>query len=266
MKVFMKTFFTVILIIAVSLQSCKKDNPGVAPELPAEASFTTDFSDFNDNSKLLFDGTSVNWKHAAGNVFVWNVIIYVGLAVPVASYAEAVKNHPAEYQGDNVWLWQYSFIDKQNNTYNAKLYGTLSADAVDWEMYISKEGSYTDFKWYTGKSLLDKSKVNWTLYESPTKQNELLSIEWNKTSDTTANIKYMNIKPGATENGGYIKYGNGGGEDYNAYYLIYNKGQDNLIEINWDQTNKNGRVKDQKKFGDTDWHCWNTVLEDITCN
>lgn len=263
-----KPILLVIILATISLQSCKKENQ-VAPELPPEASFITDFSNFYSNKQLL-DDTQVNWKHASGNVLVWNLIITEGLAVPIASYAEAVANHTPTYQSDNTWLWEYSF-PKDKPTHTAKLFGTVGENSIYWEMFISKEGAFTNFKWYTGTSMLDNSKVTWTLYNNPPSATnetpyELLSIEYNKTNGDTGNIKYMNIVPGGAENGGYIKYGNDRDSDLNAYYHIYNKGQDNLIEIEWNQANKNGRVKDEIKFKDTEWHCWDVNLEDVDCD
>ena len=250
------------LFLLISLQSCNKDL-GTAPELPPESSFVTDFSDFDD-SKILLDTTYVNWGHSAWNVAVWNAIITKGLAVPVASYVEALKNHEAVYQSDNTWLWEYSFTVGASS-YIAKLFGTIKENTVDWEMFITKTGVYEDFLWYSGTSFLDGSSVNWVLYNKPGDPTELLSIEWNRTTENTGNIKYMNIVPGGPENGGYIKYGNDSDTDLNAYYLIYNKGADNLTEIEWSQTNKNGRVKDENKFGNTEWHCWDENLIDIDC-
>ncbi len=274
----MKTIKSILLIgilITFTLQSCDKNNE-VAPELPPVASFVTDFSDFNSSKKIIPNATNENWKHASGNVFIWNLIITVGLAVPVASYAEAVTNHEAVYQGDNQWLWEYSFTNKINNiTHSAKLFGTVQENSIYWEMFISKEGEYTDFKWYTGTSMLDKSKVTWTLYNNPPSDNnttpyELLSIEYIRTSESTGNITYTNIIPGGAENGGYIKYGNDSENDLDAYYHIFNKGanngEGNLTEIEWNQTTKDGRVKDENKFNDTEWHCWDINLEDVNCN
>ena len=250
------------LFILISFQSCKKDH-GVAPDIPPESSFVTDFSDFDD-SKNLAEMTAVNWGHSAFNVAVWNVIITIGLVVPVASYVEALRNHEAVYQSDNTWLWEYSF-DVGSSSFTAKLYGTIKTGYIDWSMYISQAGVYEDFLWYSGTSMLDGSSVDWILYDNPTGQNELLSIEWFKSSETTGNITYTNIVPGGNENGGYIKYGNDSETDLNAYYLIYNKGLDNLTQIEWSQTNQNGRVKDEHRFGDTNWHCWDTNYQDIDC-
>ena len=185
----MKTIKIIILfslLLLVSFQSCKKDN-GVAPDLLPESAFIADFSDFIESTKD-FDKTAENWGYSVINVVIWNVIINVGLAIPVASYVEAVKNHEAVYQSDNTWLWEYSF-PKEVPSHTAKLFGTVREGTVDWEMYITKTGVYEDFKWYTGTSKLDGSNVNWILYNKPTDRTELLSIEWNKSSESTGNIK-----------------------------------------------------------------------------
>ena len=260
----MKIFnFTLLigLLFALSIQSCKKDYE-TPPDLPPKASFITDFPDF-DNDKAVADST--NWKFAATNVSVWSSIITVNFAVPVASYVEAVNNHTPIYLSDNTWLWEYSFTDILGITYSAKFYGTVHSEYVDWEMYISKKSVYVDFLWFTGTSLTDGTKVDWILYEGPNKAGELLSIEYNKTSDNTGNVKYMNIVPGGAENGGYIMYGNNNEIALNACCHVYNKGQDLLTEIEWNQTVKNGRVKEIKHFQDNEWHCWNESLQDAVC-
>lgn len=258
----LKSISLILVLSAVVFSSCNKNK--VAPDLPPQSAFVADFSDFN-NSKAVADTTMVNWTHSAVNVAVWNAIITVGLAVPVASYVEAVKNHPAEYQGDNKWLWTYSF-NVGGNTFTAELYGVLKSETVEWEMYISKSGEYEHFLWYSGVSNLDNKHGTWTLYNKPSDPTELLGIEWNRATDSTGNIKYTNIVPNGPENGGYIFYGNDSSSDLNAYYNIYNKGQDNLIQIEWSQANQNGRVKDTKKFGDDAWHCWDETHHDIDCN
>ncbi len=259
----LKPISLVLILLTVVFTSCNKNK--VAPELPPQSAFVTDFSDFNDNAKNIADTTMTNWGHSAINVGVWNVIISVGLAVPVASYVEAVKNHPAEYQGDNTWLWSYSF-NAGTATFTAELYGVLKSETVEWEMYISKSGEYEHFLWYSGVSNLDNKHGTWTLYNKPSDPTELLGIEWNRATDSTGNIKYTNIVPNGPENGGYIFYGNDNNSDLNAYYNIYNKGEDNLIQIEWSQTYQNGRVKDVKKFGDDLWHCWDETHYDVDCN
>lgn len=263
----LKNFFAFSLVVFLGLQSCQKDNGVITetpPELPPQASFIPDFSDFQ-NDKAIADSSRIHWVHSAIKVGFWNTVIFVGMAVPVASYAESF-NHDAEYQGGTTWLWQYSFKDIWGIDYTAKLYGTVNVGTIDWEMYITKDGFFEDFLWYTGVMQSDGSSVTWVLYESPSEPNEFLQIVWNETTNTTGNITFTNIRPGDVENGGYIKYGNDSETDLNAYYLIYNKGQENLTEIEWSQYTKNGRVKDEIRFGDTEWHCWDENFFDIDCN
>ncbi len=88
----------------------------------------------------------------------------------------------------------------------------------------------------------------------PDEDTPFVGITWNRNSDGTADIEYKNSISENAENGGYIKYGlitN----DLNAFYLIYNKGKDNLTDIEWNTTNKNGYVKDSLRFSDSNWHC-----------
>ena len=51
-----------------------------------------------------------------------------------------------------------------------------------------------------------------------------------------------------------------------ALYEIYNKGKDNLVEINWNRTTKAGRIKDPSYYGNSDFHCWNDLGIDIACH
>ncbi len=250
--------FSLILVLTVSLNACKKDKAGVAPVLPPSSSMSTDFSDFNSQGQK---GVA-NWFHAAANITVWNTILAVGLAVPVASFNEAF-NHEAVLQETNRWMWTYSFGG--NKEYTAKLYGTVNNDVVDWEMHISKSGNYTDFLWYTGTSAIDGSSGSWNLNEKPSNPKPFIAIIWSKEDDGTFNIKYTNTVSGDKEKGAYISYGTVANADLDVFYHIYNKEKDNLIEVEYSTSNKNGRVKDFLKFKDYGWNCWNADLQDISC-
>jgi hypothetical protein len=257
-----KWILCLILLFFTIVQSCKK-NQGNAPDLPPESAFLADFSDFN-SAKMFLDTTSSNWNHSVANVVVWSTIITVGLEIPVASYMEAIKNHDAVYQSDNTWLWEYSF-GPDKNLYTAKLFGNVESDSVEWEMYITKLGDYEDFLWYSGSSGLDRMEGHWIVFNNPTLPTELLRIDWMRTNNESGHIRYMNIEPGGYENGGYIVYGNDADADLECYYHIYNKGLDNLIEIEWSKTDLTGRVKDLNKFSDQNWHCWDIYKKDVDC-
>ncbi len=272
----LRLFTTALVVVFLANTACNKNSSSseskpTAPQLPPSGSFVMDFSDFQLSSPVSTAPGTVtepqtrqNWGWAAANVAVWNTLITVGLAVPVAAFLESFK-HEAVLQTDGSWIWSYSFV-VLGVIHNAKLQAKITGQQVQWDMYISKQNAYENFHWYTGSSDLPATHGTWTLNNSPDNETPLLGIEWSRdVQDATGEIKYMNIVPDGPENGGYIYYGVTADTVYNAFYDIYNKGQDNLTNIRWNRTDKDGQVKDPQHFGDSDWHCWNTSLDDTVC-
>ena len=268
---------TIAAIVAATFPGCGSDDGGTgieytAPDLPPMSTFLMDFSDFGGGryADLVADAqgwdesvTRHNWSWATSNVLVWNGLIIFGLAIPVAAFLEAFNHEPVR-QPDGAWLWDYNFT--VDVIHLAEFYGKIEGDEVVWEMHISREGAYTDFVWYSGRSALDGSEGTWTLNQDPDNPAPMIGIEWHMDVEAeTADIKYTNIVPDGPENGGYIFYGVTGEEPYDAFYDIYNIGQDNHTMIEWDLTDEDGRVSDPNRFGDTDWHCWDTLHDDVEC-
>ena len=257
--------FIIILVV------CTKEEDEDSPEIPPVFSFVMDFSDFSNNKKsmpgddIIANYTKLNWAFAATNVVVWNVVLTINLAIPVAAFVESF-NHTPEYQSNGLWIWSYSY-SILGAIYTAKLQGTLTSTSVEWEMYISKEGDYTDFLWFTGESNLTATEGSWTLYYLSTIPTPYIQIDWHRSADQTgiSDIKYTNITPGGSEYGSYILYGLDYGALLDAFYDIYLASKTNLTEIEWNRTDKDGRVRDSIHFGDTLWHCWNSTLDDIDC-
>jgi hypothetical protein len=269
---------SVSIAIAVLLVAGCGDEGGTGtkytpPDIPPLSTFVMDFSYFvperqveplGGSDRVPGSYTKHNWTWASGNVLVWNTLITVGLAVPVLSFMEAFNHEPTRQPG-GTWVWDYNFVAHQV-VHLAELHGRIVDEEVQWEMYISKESEYSDFLWYSGLSNLDGTQGTWTLYTSPADPTPLLGIEWHRDPETnTGDIKYTNIVPDGPENGGYIFYGTTDGDTYNAFYDIYNKGQNNHTDIEWDRTTMVGRVKDPNHFGDADWHCWDIYHNDVDC-
>lgn len=263
-------FITLTIILLLPL-SCKKSEETTetkpAPELPPQSSFVMDFNDFTNVDTTATKNTMTyhNWGWAALNVGVWNSILTIGLVVPVAAFYESF-NHEGVYDPEtSSWVWSYNF-NAAGSVYLAQLHASLVTEGIQWQMYISKNNGFSDFLWYEGISNLVNTEGNWHLYESPESPAEILLIEWHRDiPNNAADIKYTNVKPEAPDNGGYIFYSIDAAEPYNANYDIYNATNDNLTEIEWNKTTKNGRVKDAVHFGNTDWNCWDENLMDNTC-
>ncbi len=254
------------LILLISLGSCEEenDNNETAPSLPPEASFVMPFDAFSSTSGDMKTSElqgNVNWVTAATQVTVWNVFISIGMAIPTIAFLEAF-NHEAVYDVEtNKWLWSYNVPH-----HTVVLSGKVESDSVYWEMQLSKADVFSDFVWYTGTSHINGSGGYWIINENPEETSPLLRIDWNRdSSNETGDIKYTNVQPGGAENGGYIHYGSNTDTDYNRYYNIFNKGQDNLTEIKWNNETHNGRIKNPAAFKDEIWHCWGTDLVDMDC-
>lgn len=210
-------------------------------------------------------GDYANWNFAAFQVGFWTLIITVGMAVPVAAFTAAFHNIPLQ-QADGSWVWSYS-VRVAGSVYSARLRGQYIPQGVRWEMFISQEGGVTDFLWYYGESDLPATGGFWILYDKPEHPVELIRIDWHQNiADGSSDIKYTNIEPGGHENGGYIFHRISPKDaPYDAYADIYNKGHDNHTYIEWNRATQEGRVKDLKHFGDSDWHCWNGQHENTPC-
>ncbi|MCI5058923.1 MAG: hypothetical protein MRY83_22605 [Flavobacteriales bacterium] len=279
-----KSIFILTLSTLVVFSSCKKkeeDEP--APELPPESTFVMDFADFKDTTgggkngapgfEVLTDSTKWNFVHSALTVWGWNLAITIHSAIPVAAFRESF-NHQWQYDANaQVWSWPYS-VTVGAKTYDCRLEASLSGSDVIWEMYISQGNAYTDFLWYEGRSAIDRLSGSWRLYKDPQSGTgtPYIDIDWTRNGQGTADIRYTNIIPGDNANGSYIYFAvdqdstsNSVGS-YDRQYDVFKKVDNNLTEILWNSTSKHGRVKDEKRFSDTNWHCWNTTFEDDICN
>lgn len=269
-------FLFALLTTAVLFQSCQKetlDDSFVqeAPALPAIESFVMPMDGLEKTDSLPTNDETVDTRSGKGNfafaglnVLVWNSVLTVTMAVPVASFAEAF-NHEAIFVGNNTFEWRYNFraVGKIHTA-------TLSAEVLNtdediaWTMTISQRNGFQDFVYYTGLTT-KAGTANWTLNHQPNNPESFLQIDYDKVSDAEFGIKYTNIRPTHDNNGDFIEFNALPTGDMNRFYDIYDATDDNLINIEWNEPNGNGRVKNFNHFGDDVWHCWDTEQEDINC-
>ncbi len=261
-----------ILILTVSINSsCKKENKGVAPALPPMESMSIDFSNFTSQKKAvdqIFVQKGVetgNWDFASTVALVWESIINTTLVIPVTTFKLASGSDPV-FVASKTWQWSYSST-VAGTAYNAKLTGQITASNVLWEMHITQEGTggFTDFLWFSGTSKLDGTGGQWTLNQSPASAAAMLQIDWTYTGGSIATIKYTYVKDDSFKNS-YIEYGLTT-NPLNAYYTInyFNNVKFSDVNIEWNTSTFNGRVKSIDYMGDSNWYCWDENKVNITC-
>jgi hypothetical protein len=268
-----KIIFIVLILSAVFYSGCKKDK-GEPPVLPPQESMTIDFSNFEVQKKSVdpFSGQkgteNSNWDFAAGVASYWKLIINTTLIVPVASFKIATDQVPV-FLSEKNWQWSYS-VTVANVTYKARLTGEIRANDVAWKMYIAREGtgSYPEFVWFEGTSKQDGTGGQWILNQSALAPTPLLQIDWTKSGTSVGSVKYTYVKNGDAFKTSYIEYGLTT-NTLNAYYTIhyYNSSIVKFSEVNveWNTTTHNGRVKCLDYLGDINWHCWDNNKINVTC-
>jgi hypothetical protein len=273
----------VIVFITIIFCGCekKKDTP---PTLPPVGTMSIDFSNFVSGTKGGISGSDIrsmaavdksNWALASSVAGVWNIILAVNLAIPVASFDVAVSKTPV-YLDSKKWEWSYNF-NVVGATYKARLTGEVRTADVKWEMYISKEGvgAFTEVLWYQGTSDFSGKSGQWILNHSQTFPEPMLQIDWTVTGTDIGNIKYTyvrDLKDDRTVDpfkSSYIEYGVNA-SPLNAFYNVHqNTGVTNVFNdvfIEWSTTDHTGHIKANYYYQDALWHCWNGTGDNVNCN
>jgi hypothetical protein len=246
-----------------TITSCEK---APAPmELPPSESMVIDWDQFPTNTKksIEIDSTYKNWFYSAASIVVWNTVVAANIVIPTVAYGAAF-NHEPVYQGDETWEWSYSVTVNQR-TIVARLVGSRIDNATfSMEMYLSETDNFKDFIWFEGVIRYDHTEAHWTLSHSPQNPVEYLDITYKKDIETgEKSIRYTVIDPENDLFNGYIDFGIDPELDLDAHYTISKN--DTTTYIEWNTDTRAGRVKDQGKYGNDLWHCWDTMLQDVDC-
>jgi hypothetical protein len=258
------------VFVAGIATACSDTNApeGQAPALPPQSSFVIDFSDFTSPGRAAAPAVQTTpaagtyWTRSAAVVGVWNLILTATLAPPVAAFLASFSHQPVYTEG--AWTWSYSFA-VLGVPHSARLEARFVSAGVQWDMYISKAGEYTDFHWFTGVSNVSGTAGTWALSMGPANPTAFIDIVWNRVPSEAYDIRYTNVAAGTSEYGSYITYGVTGLTPYDAFYDLYGAQADNLTEIEWNRTTKEGRTRDPAYFLDSDWRCWASNLDNTTC-
>jgi hypothetical protein len=252
-----KKFLVLAMALGVFATSCKKDNPA-APALPPSSSMSMDNS-FDGSSNKTESGW--NFGVASLAVGVYNTVLAVNLAVPVAAFKEALKHEAVYDVNKKEWVWSYNVV--VGVTYTVKLHASESGDNINWTMVISQQNGFQDFTWYTGVSKKDGTSGSWSLNKDVYTPVSYVDIEWSKDAAAgTAQTKFSYVEPSQSGTGNYILWRKTADVEFNAHYDIYDKSKTELTQIMWNSTDRHGKYI----LPDTTSHCWDTAQQDVNCN
>ena len=273
-------FFLLVIISTGFIAGCKKKDKGSPPELPPTESMIMDFSNFipvtKSSSSSIKGVENSTWEFASLYAGYWNTLINTTLAAPTAAFAQARQNSPS-FIDENLWQWSFNTNVTINNisaTYKSRLTGQKTATDIQWKMYISKEGTgaFPEFLWFEGTSETDGTGGQWTLNHSYQHQEDVLLIDWIKTSTTVSSVKYSYIRDkndsGQTDplKGSFIEYGRTT-DPFDSYFNIHYYNGISFIDlrIEWKSSSNDGRVRSLSYFGSNNWYCWNSNYQNIVC-
>lgn len=256
-----------ILILTMGLMfvftSCEKEPERM--DLPPAESLVIDWSMFpsGDKKATAEPETAWNFLYSGLSILVWNTVVAAHIVIPTVAYVEAF-NHEPVYQGDNEWKWSYS-VPVNGKTIVAELVGArIDNESFSMVMTLSENGGFQNFEWFSGVIRYDHTAATWTLAHSPDNGTDYLEIDYTKNFDTeVSNIRYTVIDPQNEIYNGYIDYGIDPDLDFDAHYTIFRNDTTTFIE--WNTETDAGRVKDEANFGDANWHCWDSQLQDVDC-
>jgi len=261
----MNQFVAISLMISLTISfGCEKEEKDKAPQLPPASSFVTDFSEFDQGAaKKSTEVIENNFVTAAVAVVYMNSVLTVGLAIPVAAYAEAF-NHDAMRVDNDTWEWTYDVI-VEDITYTAVLTADVVGEMVNWEMRISQEEGFQDFLWYSGSCDILRTSGTWTLYNNPEDNQEVLTIDWNHDWELgTFDVTYTYVTE-SNYYGSYIEYGLTEDTDYDAYYIIDDTAQVMTYVIHYNTETHAGKIEEFVNEDPVFEGCWDSNLQNADC-
>ena len=267
----LNSFRLAAIVLAASFlfvsTSCDKGPSENSPELPPLESLMMSFSDFDaPRADVKASGEPhLNFNYAFTSLVFWSGASAITMALPVAAYGYVLEQDPVSL-GENSWEWESDFQWK-GISYIATLTTTrINNEEFSLEMLIAASATPDQgVKWFDGVVRYDHTRANWTIYRDGS--IEVLEVEWTKDYELgDASLLYTYVEPALLETGSYISYEYATLEVYDASFTVSRSTGTTLVQ--WNTSSKEGRVQDEAKFGDADWHCWDSLemgLADKVC-
>jgi len=254
----MKNLHFYILLFLIIFSGACLTRTKIPPVVPSKESVSFNFSFFEQNYK-----ENTHYSFVSEKVLEWKAFLEDSIAIHQAIIENALQTD-FDFQKEKTWLSSFSFNIGTSDMYSAKFFGTTDADTVLYKTFLSydtiSEIIYLDGTAYEdakiGEWILNKSKVDEYEYVS----SKIMSISWDFSDNK--HIKFVNNQAGSY-NLNYIYYVDSVDNEYDAYLDVYDKGNENHSFIQWNKTQNNGRVKDNLRFSNDEWHYWDIDFQDI---
>ncbi len=272
--------FLFVSFTLVALQSCQQEEvieiPEnlVVPQIPPMELYTMPTDKIAHADSLITNdsrnGTKTNWIHAGVSLLVWNSVVVINLAGPVSAVGLAF-NQNAQYIGNNTFEWTYQYNAPPHlggGFFDVSLTGEYinNFEDVQWTLTASQPGSFTNFVWFSGVVSTDLTSAQFQINQNPNNPSSYLLVDTEREiNGNEIAVRFTNDIAGDPGFGHFIEYTASNIQLYNRAFQL-NAGPTNILDIEWNDPQGDGRVRHERRFGDTDWHCWNTQQFDVDCN
>lgn len=232
-------------------------------ENPTETTFLMNF-DFLQEVQDPIDSGS-NWGLSYLAIQNWVPILTDTLDVPLSAINGLIGREPEYKSGISRWIYEYDFAF-DGARYQARMEALVTSQGTGWEMFITRDLVFEEFKWFTGKTAADGLSGEWQVNKSWNDPVNFLEIEWFKSeADQISNFIYRIKDSRIPERSDFIIFENDPSAEFNIKYDIYDSSLDNLTEVEWNNGNKTGRIRDIVIFDNVDFQCWDGNLKNIDC-
>ncbi len=265
--------------------------PTEVPELPLKemylmpvSLFSQEGIDTNSNGKRVSGVNSYqHFAHGATQFIAYHTPIALYSAVPTAALALAANEEPVPIEEGYEWSYQYATLAgktydvvlRANFVWNPDVAG-FNKTAFQWRMYLSEQGGFQDFEWFSGFVSQDLTLAQFNVFLNPSSANPVVVIDYerstygnffNRQTDGIS-LSYTVTDPDDSFNTeAFLEYNtiDSTGTGYNANFLLRGEILEAPIDIQLNTDTGEGRVRDEAKFGDNEWKCWNKEFRDEDC-
>lgn len=272
MKIANKDKFLAVLLACYMaiLPSCnKKDDPAGSGDTPPQippietmqmnAADLSLFSQPNSKGSPVRSTSRLNWSFAALIVNTWNLVVFLGLAIPVTATAAAFNQTPT-LESDAKFHWRYSV-----NGASVELTGQIRTSDIKWEMYVSGTTlSLDNFLWYDGETAIGGETGTWRFY-NPVEANrgdDLAQIDWQHTSENERTLQFSNTNQSLNDGFGDALTYQVAGDSVSVTFSDASSGDDTRIA--WNRQTKEGYLL-APNYRQGQRSCWDSQLNDVDC-